>query len=290
MPRGVGVGNADTVQQRARFFGYKRPYLGYCRIYLEQGTLNAYQSYVEHEEDIRSQLQEFQGNEQPLNEWKRAFLLDARLSPCRRNVLAFDYMHGRFSDDWVSPRVLLAPDPVLEANRATVSAFLHRLVFEDDAGHADRTDVQRHQVCENVPLRQVAEELLARMRITGTTDSQRNTGLLLQLSNALEDDPNEICTIYRMSPIRRRERGVDESGEVTNLFQGESPVFPRERRGEVYPGDRAIRDDDNVTIQIHTLDLTRNGAIVSEDVPVVAVWVPARLARTWVAQEPQVQP
>ena len=26
MPRGIGVGNADTVQQRARFFGYKRRY------------------------------------------------------------------------------------------------------------------------------------------------------------------------------------------------------------------------------------------------------------------------
>src|SRR5262249_4401013 len=46
MPRGVGVGNADTVQQRARFFGYKRRYLGYCRVYLEQGTLTAFQNYV----------------------------------------------------------------------------------------------------------------------------------------------------------------------------------------------------------------------------------------------------
>ena len=60
MPRGIGVGNADTVQQRARFFGYKRPYLGYCRVYLEQGTLRAFQTYVEHEEDIRTQLTEFQ--------------------------------------------------------------------------------------------------------------------------------------------------------------------------------------------------------------------------------------
>jgi hypothetical protein len=290
MPRGIGVGNADTVQQRARFFGYKRPYLGFCRIYLEQGTLNAFQSYVEHEEDIRSQLQEFHHTERPLAEWKRAFLLDASLSPCRSNVLAFDYMHGRISDDWGSPRVLLAPDPVLEANRATVSGFLRGLAFEDNAGHADRTDVQRHQICESVPLRRAVEELLARMRITGTRDSQRNTGLLLQLSKALEDDPDEVCTIYRMSPTRRRERGVDNSGEVTNLFQGEFPVFPRERRGDIYPGDRNIRDDDRVTIQIHTLNLTRGDVVVSENVPVVAVWVPARLARSWVAQEPQVQP
>ena len=290
MPRGIGVGNADTIQQRARFFGYKRRYFGYCRVYLEQGTLNAFQSYVEHEEDIRGQLGEFQDNGRPLNEWKRAFILDIALRPCRNNVLEFDYMHGRFSDDWVSPRVVLVSDAVNQANREAVGAFVGNLEFVDDQGHRERTDVQRHSVCAGVPLRTVLEQLLVRMRITGTTDSQRNTGLLLQLSKALEDDPNEVCTVYQMSPARRRLRGVDENGEVTNLFQGEAPVNPRERRGEVYPGDRAIREDGRVSIQIHTLDLTREdegrGArVIKENVPVIAVWVPARLARAWINQD-----
>lgn len=30
MPRNKGVGNADTIQQRARFFGYKKDYIGFC--------------------------------------------------------------------------------------------------------------------------------------------------------------------------------------------------------------------------------------------------------------------
>jgi len=58
MPRNVGVGNADTVQQRARFFGYKRDYLGYCRVYLEAGVRDAYRLYVQHEEDLRQRLAE----------------------------------------------------------------------------------------------------------------------------------------------------------------------------------------------------------------------------------------
>jgi len=287
MPRGIGVGNADTVQQRARFFGYKRSYLGYCRVYLEQGTLSAFQTYVEHEEDIRSQLEEFQDSGHPLNDWKRAFVLDTALRPCRNNVLEFDYMRGRFSNDWVAPRVVLASDAVLQANRLAVAGFVQGLAFEEDDGHPNRTDTQRHHVCRNIPLRTVIERLLVKMRITGTTDSQRNTGLLLQLSKALDDDADELCTIYRISPATRRRRGIDENGEVTNLFQGEAPVHPRERRGEVYPGDRAIRDADNVTIQIHTLNLTRDDQLVAEDVPVLAVWVPSRLARAWIAQEEQ---
>lgn len=287
MPRGIGVGNADTVQQRARFFGYRRSYLGYCRVYLEQGTLRAFQTYVEHEEDIRGQLEEFHVNGHPLNDWKRAFVLDSALRPCRNHVLEFDYMRGRFSNDWVAPRVVLASDAVVQANRQAVAGFVQGLAFEEDEGHPERTDVQRHHICRGIPLRTVIEQLLVKMRITGTTDSQRNTGLLLQLSKALEDDADELCTIYRISPATGRRRGIDENGEVTNLFQGEAPVHPRERRGEVYPGDRAIRDADKVTIQIHTLNLTRDDQVVAEDVPVLAVWVPSRLARAWIAQEEQ---
>lgn len=287
MPRGIGVGNADTVQQRARFFGYKRRYLGYCRIFLEQGTLNAYRRYVDHEEDIRSQLRVLQDAGRPLNEWKRAFVLDPALEPCRRDVLEFDYMRGRLSDDWVAPRVLLAVDAVVRSNRGTVDAFLNGLRFEQAAGHPDRTPIQRHEVTENVSLRDILEQLLVPMRITGTTDSQRNTGLLLQLKKALERNGQESCVVYRMSPNERRRRGVDADGEVTNLFQGEAPVNPRERRGEVYPGDRAIRDAGRITVQIHRIDLSQDNAVVAQDVPVIAVWVPARLAQGWVVQDPQ---
>ena len=129
MPRGIGVGNADTIQQRARFLGHKRSYIGYCRVYLEQGTLNAFQNYVEHEEDIRGQLKKFQDSDRSLNDWKRAFVLDAALRPCRDNVLEFDYMRGRFSDDWVAPRVVLESDMVLQANREVVASFIQGLRF-----------------------------------------------------------------------------------------------------------------------------------------------------------------
>jgi len=289
MPRGIGVGNADTVQQRARFFGYKRRYLGYCRVYLEQGTVDAFRNYVEHEEDMRQQLTEYANSGQSLDQWKRAFILDLALKPCRANVIEYDYIRGRFADAWVSPRVVLSSIDVAQANAAVVRRFVESLQLIDNAGHPERTAAQRHRICTDVPLRHVVGELLVGMRITGTTDSQRNTGMLLQLSRASELNPDERCTVYVMSPSTRRQRGVDDHGEITNLFQGASPVHPRERRGEVYPGDQALHEVETVTVQIHNLDLIReeNGETktIMQGVPVVAVWIPARLAVGWLQQE-----
>jgi hypothetical protein len=289
MPRGIGVGNADTIQQRARFFGYKRSYLGYCRVFLEQGTLTAFERYVAHEEDIRSQLLSFQDSGRPLDRWKRAFVLDTALRPCRQNVLDFDYMRGNFSDDWVFPSVILASEPIVQQNRGVIQGFVNSLSFIPDAGNAARTEYQKHNIAADVPLQAILEELLLNLRIPSTVDSQRFTGLMLQLSKALESHPQETCDVVDMSSGLRRERGVDENGQVTNLFQGAAPVNPPSRRGEVYPGDRNIHADGKVTIQIHHLNLMRddgsgNKVVVMNDVPVVAIWVPARLAVGWLSE------
>lgn len=289
MPRGIGIGNADTVQQRARFFGYKRTYLGFCRVYLEQGTHRAFERYVQHEEDMRRQLVEIRDSGRSLNDWKRAFVLDNALRPCRHSVLEFDYIRGQFSDEWVAPRVVLATDPLLTANRQTVTSFVDETSFLAQEGHPNRTDTQRHEVATGLSLRQVMERLLIPIRITSSRDSQRMTGLLLQLSRALDDSPDEVCTVYRMSPLTGRERGINRGGEVTNLFQGEAPVKPRERRGEVYPGDYAIKENGQISIQIHMLDLTRDGEVFRQNVPAIAVWVPARLAIGWIDQDQPIQ-
>ena len=67
MPRGVGVGNADTLQQRARFFGYAKlkGYFGICRVYLEQALKVAFTDYVEHEQIMRGELEKSQDRRRP---------------------------------------------------------------------------------------------------------------------------------------------------------------------------------------------------------------------------------
>ena len=58
MPRGTGVSNADNIQQRARFFGYKKDVFEYCRVYLENHVRSVFEYYITHEEYVRESLRE----------------------------------------------------------------------------------------------------------------------------------------------------------------------------------------------------------------------------------------
>ena len=102
MPRPPGGWTADTIQQRARFFGYHAGYIGYCRIYLHPSVRGIYRAYVQYEEDMRQQLQNHSGR--PLQEWRRLFYLDRRLAPTRRNVLTSPYIRPRLPQGWFTPR------------------------------------------------------------------------------------------------------------------------------------------------------------------------------------------
>ena len=54
LARSVGEGLADSIQQRARFFGYKRDYLGHVRIWVDDETRDMFKGYSRHEQDLRS--------------------------------------------------------------------------------------------------------------------------------------------------------------------------------------------------------------------------------------------
>lgn len=284
MPRNMGVGNADTVQQRARFFGYKRSYLSFCRVFLEQGLFQAFQSYVAHEHDVRRRLLEHRGR--PLSEWRRAFFLDSSLRPTRRQVMDLDYQQDTFSNRWFWPKVPHGSEELLDANRHTVGRFIETVNWVDDEGDPRRTLDQIHLVAEQIPFRRAYEDLLIPLRFTDEYDSQRFTGVLLQIDNYLQMNPDPTCTVYQMSKGNERMRSVNDDDEIPTLFQGAN-YADAAHRDEVYPGDEGVRAAEGLTIQIHTLEVRQEnrGPIIASRVPTVAVWVPSSMSRDWLVQE-----
>lgn len=283
MPRDMGVGNADTIQQRARFFGYKRLYLGYCRAFLEQGLLDSFKSYVSHEEDIRRRLKQHRGR--PLSEWRRAFFLDSNLRPTRSQVLSLDYQHDTFSDDWFWPKVPYGPPELLKSNRDLVSRFVAQLAWKPDDGDERRTKDQVHLVADDVSLKAAYEQLLTAVGFTNERDSQLYTGVLLQIDRFLQSNESARCVVYRMSGGAKRMRSTDVGGEIPTLFQGAN-YADEVHKDEIYPGDDEIRTPRLLTIQLHNLEVREphRGKVIAENVPTIAVWVPEQMSKDWLVQ------
>jgi hypothetical protein len=289
MPRNLGVGNADTVQQRARFFGYKRKYLGYCRVYLEQAALDAYTKYVEHEEDVRRRLIIHRDSGAPLTAWKRRFFLDGALKPTRKTVLDLAYARAAAENAWYVMRTPHDSDSAVEANRAVVREFLASLPMAPDEGHADRSEHAQHKVASGVPLTTALADLLTRLHITNPNDSAQFTLLQLLLSDQIERNADARCIVYEMSSGKPRKRSLNGKGEITNLFQGADPskASGSLKVGDRYPGDREmVASVHEPVIQIHRVDIKNSeGGVITPDVPTVAVRVPASTGSSLLVQE-----
>lgn len=291
MPRGLGVGNADTVQQRARFLGYKQHYLPLCRIFLNSDVYDAFRAYVEHEEDIRGQLKAVQLSNQPLDEWKRAFVLDPGLRPCRNSVIKNSYSRGFLANKWYSPSVVWVEESrAIDRNRHLLDRFVSGIKFQPDEGHPNRSENQRHLVSPAVPVATVLESLLIPYSLSHTSDAEKYTGVLLQIQHYLENtDPAAIASVYIMGPLDDpRERLVLANGQISNLYQGAAPPTRQGEFsvGEIYPGDQHVKHPNNLTIQIHTLKLRDSESRrIAEDVRVVALFIPTQYGIGWVVQE-----
>ena len=264
MPRSVGVGNADTIQQRARFFGYKQSYLGYCRVYLDQDARDAYIEYVEHEEDMRRRLSEHLSSGRSLNEWYREVFLSSDLTLARTNVFSNEFERSIFGGEWSYPKVPHFSQHIIQNNRDVVSAFIANSQF-------DRTN--RFPVLQT-SLASVHDELLNLLRFTSPSDVGDYTALIYTLNRHLEEVPDETCTVFLMSDFDNpRERTLNsENNQVNQLFQG---------RSSNYEGDRSILGE-GITFQIHILNLLQDNRITFSNVLTLSTHIPVELGREFI--------
>lgn len=218
----------------------------------------------------------------PLAEFRRIFLLDRALRPTRQSVIDIDYARPTFAQGWCSPSC--PQEANVEQNRAIIDAFVAQRAgqFMADDGHADRQDHQRHLVARGAPLAVVYEQLLASVQIRDFEDSQRWTSALIMIDRYLGVDQNASCTLYQMRPHVMTRRQVRD-GRIINLFQGAYP----DARGEVYPGDRRLREGP-VTVQLHTVTL-REGAtaaspLVAENVKFATIWMAPEVLQDVIVQ------
>lgn len=263
MPRDAGDWNADTIQQRARFFGYKKGYLSLCRLYLHPDVIHAYRAYVRHEEDVRHQLLQHRGR--PLREWRRAFFMDARMRPTRKNVLSVPYFRVETDKAWFTQEQPYLDPEAAGRNLSAIRSLMPTLDLSADDPYSEFG----HKTCE-ITLRKFFDEILLTYEARGA-DLAAWYAQLVMLGDILETSPDAQMVLVAMRQPRDR---TETDGRI-KLHQGRSSSLLEGK----YPGDAKMCDSTLVTVQIHELTLKGDAIQGTASAIALAVHIPKELRR-----------
>lgn len=267
MPRNLNESsNSDTFQQRARFFGYRKNILSYCRLYMDEFNRISFKKYSDSEEKWRKVIKEFISTGKSLSEFKREFEFDVDLNWTRQNILKDKLIKKKYTAQWTYTDFPHTNSDLSSSNLNSFNFFYKKNLnkFTQDNGHKNRTDFQKHKVA-TISVRDILELL---ENLNYSQESYK----LGHLKTLIEGNIDTDGIVYFMSPERNRVRSINKLGKI-DLFQGSNS-----KNGElIYPGDGKIRDENFLTLQIHRLDIKSSketDEIMLNDVIALAIWLP----------------
>lgn len=281
MPRSTGVGNADNIQQRGRFFGYKQRYLGLCRLYLTHENIEAFTVYVEHEESVRNSVHTHLQSGKTLKEWRRTYPLDRRLKPTRSSVILLEMYQSRGRGGWIIPDHPFDDTEFVEENREVAHRILDEFKFQSYAEEGWNDEQLIPKFSSSIKLADIMP-FIGQFQYKWPSDNLQHAALMLGLENTVAKEPTITCHYYAFSGPwsnipSHRTLDDKEPPKIKNLFQGSNAPTN-------YPGARKIISGEVVTFQLHRYDIqTADKKRTLGDVPVLAVHIPDQLIeRFWI--------
>ena len=277
MPRGPGGWNADTLQQRARFFGYKQGYIDRCRVYLHPDLHRAFRDYVQHEIDVRRRLDEWRGR--PLKEWKRAFFLDGALRPTRANVLNDPFYKVKTTKSWYT-QDQPHESSIYAENRALADALFIKYAFEP---FHDDDDAAEPHTSSVVPIQSLLEDFLVPYDVRGEHDIKWFYAVRVWLEELARTGSQQVRVVRMRSGPRAARVREAKNGKIVKLLQGRSS----KQDANTYRGDAEVKDGEFVTIQAHELIVKdQDSGQEIDGVVALAVHIPTKLSQV-IVQPPK---
>ena len=115
-----GTSAVDTVQQRARWFGYKTKYLDLCRIFAVPKILNEFQHIRDHEEDLWDTIRESNQQGESFKNMSRIFVLSDNLRMTQTNKATTVNYTFNF---WNKQRVFQKTQEYIDSNNYLLDSF-----------------------------------------------------------------------------------------------------------------------------------------------------------------------
>ena len=274
MPRySKGKSNADTIQQRCRFFGYKLNYLDSCRVFLPNDSIMEYRDYVEHEEIMRNMLKE-----NSLGQLEQLLILSPEMNPTRNNILSKDIIKHKLSG-WRQMNALQH----IESNINYVEQFISKQNFTNCEDYG--TPARNHRYVK-LDIYHVIE-FLKDFKIMNMPDALRKSSTIQYLKYLAEKKQLKHAYIFEMgfNYHINDKKGTEilrnnDSIKLNNIFAG-----PSNSGTILYPGDRKIRNEDSICIQIHHIKIKDDSLSIkwgSKNLYTLGIYYPENFVHSFV--------
>ena len=255
--------NADTMEQRARWFGYKSDYLDVCRIFVTAQLRDDYTELLRHEDDFWEALRRNQRQRLSIREWPRMLSLDLNmgLKPTRSNVASYRRFRG---GGWDIQNRLIEDKAVAARNVRNMRSFF----AQRDEGSVKRFGNVEHLVVEDCPTEEVISRLLANIETDGTDwDASYTSEYLarLLLAGML---PSLDVLFMAGGQTRERTKRQGRVNPMQGRTPGRNPSDPA-----FYPGDEKIHEG-RVQLQAHVIRVRGEGLDNPVETTALGLFVP----------------
>lgn len=257
--------NADVVEQRARWFGYRKKYFDLCRVYCTKQIKNDFSNLLSHEDDIWGWIKYCKKNNIRIKDMPRLFELDNNLNPTRKSVVP-NVEETKFGI-WTEQKHIYTSTAYLKEVNEAWNGLLFKYNFEDV-----KFGNLVHRVYSDIPLSEI--NAIIKKYYIDNIDFNYKYPLAVQHRD-IQDGIESNVTVLQMRYKTGEERSFDDNNLITsNLMQGHSqnryesdPLY--------YPGDRYICLDKK-QLQIHLVHPKNNNDIM---VPMLAFYAPVTNAK-----------
>lgn len=257
-----GVSNADTVTQRARWFGYKSRYLDLCRIYAVKKIKDEFKEIREHENDLWDTVRDANLQGTRFKDIARIFLLSDNLHMTRSNVAKTDSYAFK---PWNIQRKFLHDSQLSLSNISIIDTFkskhLHEIVVKTFG------DGCPYLIINGIEFESVNDELIQNFIFPSSSkfNSKIVSKLLILLKQKHIDAKIDVIWMRDGSTSKHPIDGED----IGNYMVGRRPsdyTVPA-----IYEGDRyQFCKNDTMQLQIHNIEDTKTGHVS----PVLALYIP----------------
>ena len=245
MPRTTkGKSNADTVEQRCRYFGYKKRYIEACKVYVTDKAISEFKEYVGFEEKLRKFLKEYSIDKFYDNNRLMQFLM---LNPTSLNKIPGEIIRNRFKKyQYFNPNF-----NNLKNNNKYYNNILKTAKYE---GELNLGTPATNDNCHKVYSSDISsiKENIALLEFQSIKEGIKQNQLLNMFN---EYENNKKVWVIEIAHKHYRERSLDKNDSIKALDSNFPPEYGDKKllKEDTASGNFSGQYNDEIIIHIHKI-------------------------------------